>query len=808
MSLIANHIVRQGCLTRPQSLLAALSGILALCLALCCSTLNAEEVDPTLILENYCADCHDEDTNEGDFDLYAFLDEIDLSKHTLMYENLVNDKMPPANKKQPSAKEKALVQQWLADKQKKSAPKPFRRLSRHEFVRSINDLLGTEIDLTAKLSEDRGSRYFDTDREIEMSREMLSGYFSVAEELLDQAFPVDGFPNPGNWQTSQVKESHKTYKIYHRPYRDGILFSWTRANNGNSYSFFYDHFEPPVSGWYELTFDAAKVGDFPEDIALSVYRGKHYIADDRPQPQTLMQVISIGSPDVRSHTIKVWLEPGENVSVHCYSKHNFRQKDTRQGIYIEKLTARGPLQSQWPPAAYTSTFHGLPISAPDRPTDPTSTTRVTVDSGGNPDDVLQQVIHRLSERAFTASLLDEQLAPYHQVAATAYAEHGDLVQAARQGIKAIICSPRFLTVANDHSSPSYAAASLLARSLWLSVPDTDLLAVAREGGLDTEASQRQAIERMLADPKSQRMVRSFCDQWLNLRSWRTVAPSLKLYPKYNDLLDHYLPRETLAYLNHLIQENQPISHLIDSDYSFLNQRLAQHYGIDGVYGHQLRKVSFSPDSPRGGLLTMGSIMKVTTDGYETSPILRGVWISKNIVGTPLSPPSEPVEAIEPEHGEHALSLKEQIEQHREAKACYACHKSIDPYGFALENFDPTGQWRDRYRVKTAHRNTFTYRHQGFFELGGPVDASNEIAGQPFEDIFGLKSILLEQDRRIAFNIAKKLFEYINGYQPDLAQRQDLLAKIPADQGGYGMRDLISDVLVYSIAAEKGTRNGH
>jgi hypothetical protein len=259
---------------------------------------------------------------------------------------------------------------------------------------------------------------------------------------------------------------------------------------------------------------------------------------------------------------------------------------------------------------------------------------------------------------------------------------------------------------------------------------------------------------MLADKRSRRMVRSFSDQWLNLRGLNKVTPSLKLYPLYDDLLNYYLPIETRKYLQHLIHENLPARNLIDSNFTFLNQRLARHYGIKGVTGQKIRKVNFSDEVPRGGLLTMASVLKVTTDGFETSPILRGAWISKNIVGTPLSPPPESVPALEPEHGE-AITLKEQIDQHKSNKTCYACHKSIDGYGFALESFDATGGWRDQYRVKQAHRSTFQYRPQGYFKKGAPVDASGEIDDASFQDIFGLKKVLLSNERKLAYNYGKK-----------------------------------------------------
>ena len=218
----------------------------------------------------------------------------------------------------------------------------------------------------------------------------------------------------------------------------------------------------------------------------------------------------------------------------------------------------------------------------------------------------------------------------------------------------------------------------------------------------------------------------------------------------------------------------------------------------------MRKVSFGPDVPRGGLLTMGSVLKVTTDGFATSPILRGAWISKNIVGTPVSPPPETVKAIEPEHGDEAASLREQIEQHKNSDACYACHKSIDPYGFALENFDSTGQWRTRYSSELPHRGTFTFRLNGYFKTTSEVDAAGEINDREFANIFGLKKLLVLDERKIAYNFAKKFFEYANGYEPSLKQRLELLAMI--NPTGCRIRDLVTNVLVYSVKLEANARD--
>ena len=903
------------------------------------------------LLESYCFDCHDTASQKGNLNMEELLKK-DSFDGALMFENLLTGKMPPADKDQPDAEEKRELLQWLAGRQGKHVGKSFRRISRNEFVYSLNDLLGTDLDLAGQIPEDRGTNNFDSNRKIQLSREMLESYFSVADEILNQAFPDEGFPLEKSWVTNKVRDSHETYRIYHRPYQEGTLFSWTRANNGNSYSFFYDNFEPPVAGWYELTFEAAKVADFEDDMTLQVYAGKYYYADDRPQLQRFLGVISLENREVETRTIRAYLNPGENVSVHCFSRHNFRQQNPQQGIYIKQLKARGPVVDSWPPSSYKKIFEGLEIEAEQRKVQkasefqtelkriggalsvssfqkgmekekiqdgsnmtfwhtrfsPTVATpphyvifenpnRAVIEglsfatwSGGNgnglvkayeiyfsddgrtwgekvmggaldvrlaneqpivfpketrsrfikfkvtdsvqldgksiasigkldviadvpeqrkvskvtvasdsPDD-LENVLRTFAEKALSSKLSNEELAPYFRAGLANLKKSGDFVQATKLGLKAILCSPRFLMAPGEHANPSYARAADLARSLWLSVPDDELLLLAAGDKLEGEVLQIQ-IQRMLKEQRSERMIRSFSDQWLNLQGLSKVTPSLKLYPLYDDLLNHYFPVETRKYLQHLVQENLPARNLIDSDFTFLNQRLAWHYGIEGVTGQNMRKVNFSDEVPRGGLLTMGSVLKVTTDGFDTSPILRGAWISKNIVGTPLSPPPESVPALEPEHGE-AETLKEQIDQHKSNKTCYACHKSIDPYGFALESFDASGEWRERYKIKQAHKSTFQYSPKGYFKVGVPVDASGEIGADKFKNIFGLKKVLLSNERKIAYNFAKKFFEYARGGKPKLEQRLDLWDFLGKAEENVRLKNIVTEVLISALNEAK------
>lgn len=897
--------------------------------------------------ETYCMDCHDASTAEGGFNLEKRLSQTEMDG-TLAFENLITRRMPPEDADQPTDTDREEMLKVLAARSKFPVTSISGRKSRFEFNHSMNDLLGIEYSIAHDLPEDRGSHPYDSNKGIQMTRESLSAYFAASEKMIDFALPRAGFFPEMTWVTSRLQNSLAAYNQYTRSYEDGILFSWTRANNGNSYSFFYDTFEPPTPGWYELTFEAAKVGDFEGAASLQVHAGKYYFADDRPQPQRLLDCISLYDEEVRSYKIRGFFEPGESVSVHCFSPKTWRQANPKQGVYIKQLSVTGPVY-QWPPRPYERVFADLSLKLPDRikvrpeiqrsqllsiggrvsvsseqkgmekhrmldrsnrtfwhtqfaPTlsppphyvvvehpgeidvrglhystwtggngngqvkayevflsedgktwegpiitgelvtkvaarqeilfpQPTrkryikflitdsysidgrslasigqidvlidkeypQSGPVQIEIEGGTEDRLKRVIHDFAQKAFSMPLTEEELRPYFRVALEAFEQEGDFVDAVRVGLKSILTSPRFVWTAHSGRPAHYQIASDLARIFWLSVPDQALLNVAKNSDW-TEKTLREQMDRVLLDPKAKRWVRSFCRQWLELRSFQKVSPSLKLYPLYDDLLDHYLPLETEAFVEKLLVGNLPVSNLIHSDFSMLNQRLAHHYGIEGVVGQELREVEWPEDSMRGGLMTMGSILKVTTDGFQTSPILRGAWISKHLVGNTLSPPPESVKAIESE-GKHANSLRETIELHQSDAACKACHKSIDPYGFALESFDATGQFRAQYKRMKPHSGTFQYRREGYFSFGQDVDASGELENVAFEDINDLKKLLLKDHKKVSYNVMKQFFEYAMGRAPDLEERRLLYQRIPDERESLGLRDLLKEVLVLTL----------
>ncbi|MEC8338049.1 MAG: discoidin domain-containing protein, partial [Planctomycetota bacterium] len=318
----------------------------------------------TRLFESFCSSCHSGDAPEGTFNIEKLLETPALDAK-LAFEHLITRRMPPADADQPSQQERLQMASLLAKRQETGVSDSGRRISRFELNHSINDLLGTDRELAHTVPDDRGTCRYDTDQRVRLTPQQLSAYFSLAEQLLDVAFPETGFLPEYVWSTNRLKDSHHTYNIYTTPYKKGMLFSWTRANNGNSYSFFYDDFSPPVAGWYDITFDAAKVGDFKGDVTIQVHAGKYYFADDRPHPQRLLDVISVGDQKVKSYTVRGFLMPGESLSVHCFSQHTWRKENPSEGVYIEKVKVRGPLH-QWPPESLTNIFPATKLQIPKR----------------------------------------------------------------------------------------------------------------------------------------------------------------------------------------------------------------------------------------------------------------------------------------------------------------------------------------------------------------------------------------------------------------------------------------------------------
>jgi hypothetical protein len=312
---------------------------------------------------------------------------------------------------------------------------------------------------------------------------------------------------------------------------------------------------------------------------------------------------------------------------------------------------------------------------------------------------------------------------------------------------------------------------------------------------------RAQVDRLLNDPKSRRFVDAFLDYWLDLRKIVATAPDSTLYPDYylDDLLSESAQQETQLFFNDLLHNDLPANNIVASDFTYLNERLALHYGIPGVSGVAMRRVQLPPDSVRGGLLTQASVLKVTANGTTTSPVVRGAWVMERILNKPPPPPPPKVPAIEPDI-RGATTIRAQLEKHRSMATCAACHAKIDPAGFALENFDVLGGWRDHYRATSgtdAPVPGFGHNGQKFsFHQGPAVDASGVLPdGRKFQDIRALKKLLLADQRQIARNLVSQLIIYSTGAPVRFGDRPQVQAILDrAAKSNYGIRDLIQELV--------------
>ena len=319
---------------------------------------------------------------------------------------------------------------------------------------------------------------------------------------------------------------------------------------------------------------------------------------------------------------------------------------------------------------------------------------------------------------------------------------------------------------------------------------------------------REQTKRMLDDPKSQRFVQAFLDYWLDLRKINNTSPDTLLYPEYylDDFFVESAGDETRAFFTELMRKNLPARNIVSSDFAMLNERLGALFGIPGIAGAAIRRVELPADSPRGGILTQASVLKVTANGTTTSPVLRGVWINERILGKPVPPRPANVPAVDTDT-RGATTIREQLAKHRSQPVCNSCHALIDPAGFALESFDVVGGYRDRYRALGDAPKEFGFGKGGQpyeFHFALPVDASGTLPdGRTFADVRELKRLLLADERQIARNLASQLITYATGAPVRFGDRPQLETVLDkASASGYGVKSIVQAIIQSDLFRSK------
>jgi len=706
-------------------------------------------------LNRYCVSCHNTRLKTAGLSLEA-LDVTQPGLDPAIWEKVVRKlrsrMMPPAGAPRPDdAGYDALVGHLEAALDQAYAAKPnpgrvdtFRRLTRVEYQNAVRDILGVNVDVTSLLPKDDASHGFDNVSSGELSPTLLERYLAAAQKVSRAALGGQ-LPSPANLVVILPSD------LTQEDHLEGLPLG-SRGGAVVPYDF-------PLSGTYEIQMRLARDRNEnveglidPQEVELTLDGARlqvftvkpnrnqsgAYYADEGVDKDLKMRLQVTAGP----HQVGVTfprrtfaLEEGERQPALA---HFNMDRHPRTQIALYSVSIAGPLE------------RGAVGDTPSR-------RRVLVckpTDAASEEPCARRIVSVLARRAFrravTAVDVDAPMRFYREARAT-----GDFNAGIEMATRAVLASTEFLF--RIERTPSAAPgtayrvndvelASRLSFFLWSSVPDEELLTVAIAGRLRQPEVLDRQIRRMLADPKADALVTNFAGQWLYLRNLAATSPDARAFTDFDDNLRQAFRRETELFVQSVMHEDRSVLDLLRADYTFLNERLARHYGIPNVYGSRFRRVSLEGHAERGGLLGQGSILTVTSYANRTSPVLRGKWVLENILGTPPPPPPPNVPTLKDTDTEgRVLSMRDRMAQHRANPACAGCHRMMDPAGLSLENFDAIGRWR----VRT--------------ESGGAVDASGGLPdGSAFDGIGGLRAALLRRPEMFAGTMTEKMFTYALG----------------------------------------------
>jgi hypothetical protein len=761
----------------------------------------------------HCRECHRGSKPKGDFSLESltpdFADEASRGRWTKILEQLRSGTMPPNAKPQPSTQEIAVVvnhidQQIAAAESATIAVRGrtvLRRLSRAEYVNTIRDLLAVDVELKDLLPPDTSITGFDNTAEsMHVSTYLMQSYLDAAERAIHAA--IASGPKPNIIQRRFDIRDEKSIKPSGSVYRhldDGVAIfsSWVSANIQVTLW----QFQSRERGRYRFRISGYGY-QTEKPVTFHVMVGPLNAAAQ----QTLVDYFDVpaGQPTVVEFVES--LDPGQTIRIIADSlgaippdvekvgAENYRGP----GLVVQWVDVEGPLVEEWPPRSHRLLFGDLP----QQPVAGRPGRRAVMSE--QPGDDAERILREFTRRAFRRPVTDADIKPFLARVQAQLERGASFEDAMRIGLRAVLVSPHFLYLRETPGRlDDFALASRLSYFLWSSMPDEELFALADKGVLSRPETLHQQVERMLHDPKAAAFTENFVSQWLGLRAIDATMPDRMLYPEFDDALKVSSVKETLLFFGELLKHDLSVTNFVASDFAMLNGRLAEHYGIPNIEGLEFRKVPLPPGSRRGGVLTMASVLKVTANGTTTSPILRGAWVLERILGTPPPKPTVDVEAVEPDI-RGATTIREQLAQHRERSDCASCHREIDPPGFALENYDVIGGWRDHYRKIGDFAPAMVNGRRVRYRDGPEVDAADVLPdGRSFKDIDEYKQLLLEDKDQVARALTEKLLTYATGSVPTAADRPKIEAIVSrVREKQYGFRSLIHEIVQSRVFQSK------
>jgi hypothetical protein len=661
------------------------------------------------ILQQYCYDCHGNGKSKGDLalDHYESVEAIRADRKTweMVLKNVKSGEMPPEKKPQPSQAQRDLIAKFVQDQIFPVDPKKpdpgrvtIRRLNRAEYNNTIRDLVGVEFRPADDFPVDDVGYGFDNIGDVlSMPPILLEKYLAAAEKILSAAIIETGPILDGPHKRIEA-ETLPTTADGSKPY-GGYAFALNKE--GEIYT--TNHFE--TSGEYIIRSRAFGQQAGPDAPKLELrLDGK------------AVKVFDVHAVEgkLENYDYKLHVEAGDHRLAGAYI-NNYVKPDGDRNLLIDYFDVIGPVSIQPYPETHRRIFFRNPAPA-------------------DKDAYAREIIGRFAKRAFRRPVTNDEVERLAALYAMARKDGDSFEHAIKVALSAVLISPHFLfrgEIQPDPDNPravhpvnEFALASRLSYFLWSTMPDDRLFELAEKKMLRKNLDAE--VARMLKDPRSHALVENFADQWLQIRNLAAVTPDPKLYPGWDNELRNSMRKETELFFENIMRENRSVLELVDANYSFINERLARHYGVEGVTGNEFQKVVFK-DNKRGGVLTQGSILTITSNPTRTSPVKRGKWILENIVGAPPPPPPPNVPELK-EAKEAKGSLRQRMEQHRENAMCASCHARMDPIGFGFENYDGVGKWRDM---------------DGEY----PVDAAGKLlSGEDFRDAGELKKILVGKKR--------------------------------------------------------------
>jgi cytochrome c551/c552 len=698
-----------------------------------------------LLLDRYCISCHNDRLKTGGLSLQS-LDLADVAGQAETLEKIVRKLrgglMPPSGRPRPDvAVQDAFVARLESSLDRAAAARPdpgrtetFHRLNRAEYRNVVRDVLALDIDVAALLPDDSASYGFDNMAgALKMSESLMERYLSAARRISRAAV---GAPSALAAETYNISPAlRQDERVEGLPFgtRGGALIRHQFPQDGE-YLFRFDVANLSAGADLEVTLDG-------ERMRLFTLKGGQRVVDidgnEQHERIELRTSVRAGPHELGATFLKLPTLLAES------NRRPFMNPTVSRPpiAYLRSITVTGPFDAAG--AGDTPSRRRVFVCQPQAAHSEAACAR--------------QILASLARRAYRRPVGDEDL----QTLLSAYADGrrtGEFEAGVERGLQQLLVSPEFLfRIEADPPRASRSGdiyrlgdlelASRLSFFLWSSVPDDQLLTVASEGRLSNPVVLEREVRRMLLDPRSDALTANFAGQWLQLRNLAVVTPSEVLFPDFDATLRQSFRRETELFFDSIVREDRSTIELLTADYTFLNDRLARHYGLPGVAGSHFRRVTIA-DSPRRGLLGHGSILTITSQPVRTSPVFRGKWILENILGTPPPPPPPNVPPLPDKGGAYAgrnPSMRERMAAHRSNPVCASCHAMIDPLGFGLERFDPVGRWRE------------------VDELYGPIDTSGVMPdGVAFGGVEDLRAALVRRPDRFVGTLTEKLMTYALG----------------------------------------------